>query len=88
MSDAKYQVLYDTGIKRLAGNDDPSSTAGVLSQRVHNIHLRPQRGYFAAYSGPNAGDVVQGYTYLIGVSDSAITPNVQFQTNSRTIFSG
>lgn len=87
-TDAKYQVLYDTGIKRLAGNDDPSSPTGVVSQRIHNIHLKPRKGYFAAYSGPNAGDVVQGYTYLIGVSDSGITPNVQFQTNARTIFSG
>lgn len=85
-TDCKYKILYDTGIKRLAGNEQTDAPSGTVSQRIHDIRLKGP--FYAAYSGAGAGDVVQGFTYLIGCSDSALTPHVQFQTNVRTIFSG
>lgn len=88
-TDCRYQILHDTGIKLLAGNGIAASTAGPLSQRVHNIYCDNKgKGYYAAYSGVNAGDVTQGYTYLIGVTDSAIAPQPVFNVKTRTIFSG
>lgn len=88
-TDCRYKILYDTGIQRLAGNGSSTSVSGTKTQRVHNIRLDNRgRGYYAAYSGTNAGDVTQGYTYLIGCSDSAIAPHPNFDVKTRTIFSG
>ncbi len=85
-TDAAYQILYDTGVKRLEGNAATTAPLSGSSQKVHNIKLNGP--YWAAYSGASAGDVVQGFTYIIGATDSAIAPHPSFATNVRTIFSG
>lgn len=84
-----YNILYDSGVKTLAGNyQTAESPAGSKSQKSHNIILKNKRGWLAQYSDANANSCVDGYTYIVAVSDSAIIPNVGFQTMSRTIFSG
>lgn len=87
-TDCRYQILYDSGCRTLAGNGITASTAGVASQRVHNILIKPKNGLYAAYSGNTGSSVVQGFTYLIGCTDSAIAPQPRFNVYTRTIFSG
>jgi len=84
-TDCKYTILYDSGVKSLAGNGTANSTQGPITQKVHDFVVP---GGYASYSGSGAGDVVQGFTYLIGVTDSSILPNPSFQTVSRTIYEG
>ena len=87
-TDCRYQILYDSGCKTLAGNGITASTAGSVSQRVHNIMIKPKNGLYAAYSGATGTSVVQGFTYIIGCTDSAIAPQPRFNIYTRTIFSG
>lgn len=87
-TDSKYQILYDTGIQRTAGDGTAGAPKQSTSQRVWNINLKPYKGYFTGYNGSGANACVQGFTYLIGVSDSALVPHVQFQISARTIFTG
>lgn len=84
-----YEFLYDSGVKTLAGNYQVATApAGSKTQRVHNIVLTNPKGWLAQYSDGNANTVVNGFTYVVAVSDSSIAPSVGFQTMSRTIFSG
>lgn len=84
-----YQILWDSGIKTLAGNyQAATSPAGSKTQRTHNIILKNPRGWLVQYADANANTVVNGFTYVVAVSDSSIAPSVGFQTMSRTIFSG
>lgn len=86
---SKYSILYDSGVQRLAGNyQNATSPAGPISQRSHNIILKNSDGWLVQYSDANANSVTNGFTYVVAVSDSSITPNVGFQSMSRTIFSG
>lgn len=84
-----YNILYDSGVKTLAGNyQTATSPAGTKTQRSHNIILRNPKGWLVQYSDANANSCVNGFTYVVAVSDSSIAPSVGFQTMSRTIFSG
>ena len=86
---SKYQILYDSGVQRLAGNyQTNTSPAGPISQRVHNIVLKNPDGWLAQYADANANSVTNGFTYVVAVTDSSVLPNVGFQTMSRAIFSG
>lgn len=88
-ADCKYQILWDSGVQKLAGNASAAtSPAGPASQRVHNIRLKSSKGWFTQYSGPAADTVINGFTYLVAVTNSTILPNVGFQTTARTIFCG
>ncbi len=84
-----YQILWDSGCKTLAGNYQvATSPAGQKTQRTHNIILKNPKGWLVQYADANANSVVNGFTYVVACSDSAIAPSVGFQTMSRTIFSG
>lgn len=86
---SRYQILYDSGVQKLAGNGSAAETPyGSVSQRCHNIVLKNPKGWLVQYSDANANSVTNGFTYVVAVSDSSILPNVGFQTMSRTIFSG
>ena len=86
---SKYQILYDSGIKRLAGNyQTANSPAGPVTQKYHNIILTNPRGWIVQYADANANTVTNGFTYVVACTDSSVLPNVGFQTTSRTIFSG
>lgn len=85
-TDSKYQVLWDSGIKFTEGTATAPTNA---TQKVHNIYLTNKgKGYFAGYNSSSAGGCVQGYTYIVGVSDSSIVTNPLFTCVSRTVFSG
>lgn len=85
----QYDFLWDSGIQTLAGNYQvDTSPAGSKTQRVHNVVLKNPKGWLVQYADANANTVVNGFTYVVAVSDSSIAPSVGFQTMSRTIFSG
>lgn len=84
-----YSILYDSGVRTIAGNyQNDTSPASSSTQKQHNIILKNPKGWLVQYSGDDANTCVNGFTYVLGVSDSSILPNVGFQTMSRTIFSG
>lgn len=80
----QYQILYDSKIRKLA------QTAGNLNmkQRVHNINLRNKNGWFCQYENANANSCINGFTYVVMCSDSALAPHVGVQTLARTTFEG
>lgn len=83
-SDLRYQILYDSKIKRLALTAENQT----MKQRVHNINLTNKHGWFCQYSSANANSCINGFTYVVMCSDSALAPNVGVQSVARTIFSG
>lgn len=86
---SKYQILYDSGVQKLAGNYQvATSPAGPITQRSHNIVLKNPKGWLCQYADANANSITNGFTYVVAVTDSSVLPNVGFQTMSRTIFSG
>lgn len=88
-TDSKYQILWDSNVKTLAGNSTANAPAGANTQHTYNIVIsNGNKGYFAGYNSSSAGGCVQGYTYVVACSDSAITPNPVFTCISRTTFSG
>lgn len=88
-SPSGYQILYDSGVRTIAGNaGSDTSPSSSSSQKQHNIILKNPKGWLVQYSDANANSVVNGFTYVVAVSDSAIAPHVGFQSMSRTLFSG
>lgn len=84
-----YKILYDSGVRTVAGNfQNDTSPAGPSSQKTHNIVLRNSNGWLAQYSGDASNTCTNGFTFVVAVTDSSILPNVGFDTVSRTIFSG
>ena len=77
--DTKFQLLWDSGLRRLDVNHP---------QHTHNIMLKPNKGYFTMYNSNVAGSCVAGYTYVVACSDSAAAPNVGITSLSRTVFTG
>lgn len=85
-TDSKYQVLWDSKIRTTEGTTTTPTTA---TQRVHEIVLtNGGKGYFANYNSSSAGGCVQGYTYVVACSDSALPNNPVFTVMSRTVFTG
>ena len=85
----KYKILWDSGVKTLAGNyQNATSPAGPISTRTHNIVLRNPKGWYTQYADQNANSCTSGFTYIVAVSDSSVLPHVGFQSMARTIFSG
>lgn len=76
----KYQILWDTGVKKLTELHPQHSYDLVLNNNG--------KGYYAGYDSPSANACVAGFTYLVAVTDSAIAPNPSFTTMSRTIYTG
>lgn len=86
---SQYNILYDSGVRTIAGNYQVDvSPASSATQKSHNIILKNKKGWIVQYSNANANSVVNGFTYVLAVSDSSIAPSVGFQTMSRTIFQG
>lgn len=86
---SQYNILYDSGVRSIAGNyQAATSPASSSTQKTHNIILKNKSGWLVQYSDANANSVVNGFTYVVAVSDSTVLPNVGFQTMSRTIFQG
>lgn len=77
--DTKFQILWDTGIKRLDVNHP---------QHSYDIVLKKTRPYFAMYNSDVAGSCVSGYTYVLAVSDSGLAPSVGITTVARTVYTG
>lgn len=77
--DTKFQLLWDSGVKRLDVNHP---------QHSYNIKLKPSKGYFTMYNSNIGASCVAGYTYCVAVSDSNVAPNVGITTLSRTVFTG
>ena len=85
----KYSILYDSGVKTLAGNyQNATSPAGILSTRTHNIVLKNPKGWYTQYADQNANSVTSGFTYVVACTDSSVVPHVGFQSMARPIFSG
>lgn len=84
-----YQILYDSGVRTIAGNyQNDTSPASASTQKQHNIILKNPKGWLAQYNSNTANSCINGFTYVVACTDSSILPNVGFQTMSRTIFSG
>lgn len=86
--ETNYQVLWDSGVQRLVGNGSANAPLTPITNRIHNINVTSKRGFYTQYSASSANTCNSGYIYLIAASDSAIAPNVGFQTDSRVIFTG
>lgn len=88
-TDSKYQILYDSGIRRLAGNIQAAAPAQTSTQAVHNIKIsNGNKGFYTGYNSSSGGGCIAGYTYLVVCTDSAIAPSPSISVISRTIFSG
>lgn len=84
-----YKILYDSGVRTIAGNYQVAeSPASSSTQKTHNIILKNSQGWITQYKDDNANSCTNGFTFVVAVSDSSVLPNVGFQTMSRTIFSG
>lgn len=84
-----YNILYDSGVRTIAGNyQNDTSPASSSTQKQHNIILKNPKGWLVQYSDANANSCVNGFTYILAVTDSSVLPHVGFQSMSRTIFSG
>lgn len=84
-----YKILYDSGVRTIAGNYQVAeSPASSSTQKTHNIILKNSQGWITQYKDDNANSCTNGFTFVVAVSDSSILPSVGFQTMSRTIFSG
>lgn len=85
-TDSRYQILYDTGIKKLAGNVQAAAPAQSVTQAIHDFKIKGN--FYTGYNSTSGGGCVQGYTYLVVCTDSAIAPSPSISVISRTIFSG
>jgi len=84
-----YKILYDSGIRTIAGNyQNDTSPASSSTQKSHNIILKNSSGWLTQYKDDNANSCNNGFTFVVAVSDSSVLPNVGFQCMSRTIFQG
>lgn len=88
-TDSKYQILYDSGVKQLAGNGSAASPSQASSQRIHNIVVsNGNKGWYAGYNATGPAACVAGFTYLVVCTDSAIAPSPSISCLARTVFSG
>ena len=88
-TDSRYQILYDSGVKKLAGNIQAAAPAQSATQAVHDIKINNgNKGFYTGYNSPSANACVAGFTYLVVCTDSAIAPSPSISVVSRTIFSG
>lgn len=86
---SKYKILWDSGVRSTVGNGSADTAPyGPRSVSNHNVILKFPKGLLVQYSGSAANTETNGFTYVIAVSDSALAPNVGFQSMSRVIFSG
>ena len=83
-TDVKYQILYDTKLRRLSYTNENTTRR----QAVLNINLVNKRGWYAQYLDANANSCNTGFTYVVMCTDSAAIPNVEVSSMARTIYSG
>lgn len=95
-SDTKYQILWDSGAKNLAGNGSHATTGynspySGSTNHMYDIKLtNGEKGFYAGYNSTSAGGCVAGFTYIVACSDSApgSLTHPHIYTMSRSIYSG
>lgn len=87
-SPSKFKILWDSGVQSLVGDGAAGATRTIHSQKSHHVKLRFPNGELVQYANANANSEVNGLTYVVAVSDSALAPNVGFQSMARVIFQG
>lgn len=86
---SKYEILWDSGVQSVVGNAS-TNTLPYTSRTIKNYNVvrKYKKGKLVQYSASGPSTETNGFIYVVAVSDSAIAPNLGFQTMSRVIFQG